>query len=44
MDDSPIKKFLIEHGEGIHHIAITADDTEKDVSRASANGMRILGQ
>jgi methylmalonyl-CoA/ethylmalonyl-CoA epimerase len=44
IDDSPIKKFLNEHGEGIHHIAITADDIERDVSRASANGMRILGQ
>ena len=43
-DDSPIKKFLVERGEGIHHIAITADDIEKDVSRASANGMRLLGQ
>jgi methylmalonyl-CoA/ethylmalonyl-CoA epimerase len=43
-DDSPIKKFLVERGEGIHHIAITADDIEKDISRASTNGMRILGQ
>ncbi len=42
-DDSPIKKFLVERGEGIHHIAITADDIEKDVARASANGMRMLG-
>jgi methylmalonyl-CoA/ethylmalonyl-CoA epimerase len=42
-DDSPIKKFLIERGEGIHHIAITADDIEKDVAKASANGMKMLG-
>lgn len=42
-DDSPIKKFLVERGEGIHHIAITADDIEKDVARAAANGMRMLG-
>lgn len=42
-DDSPIKKFLLDRGEGIHHIAITADDIEKDISRATANGMRILG-
>lgn len=41
--DSPISKFLQERGEGIHHIAITADDIEKDVTRASANGMRMLG-
>jgi methylmalonyl-CoA/ethylmalonyl-CoA epimerase len=42
-DDSPIKKFLNERGEGIHHIAMTADDIEKDVAKASANGMKMLG-
>ena len=42
-DDSPIKKFLNERGEGIHHIAITADDIEKDVAKASAKGMKMLG-
>jgi methylmalonyl-CoA/ethylmalonyl-CoA epimerase len=41
--DSPIKKFLNERGEGIHHIAITADDIEKDVAKASAKGMRMVG-
>jgi methylmalonyl-CoA/ethylmalonyl-CoA epimerase len=41
--DSPIKKFLVDRGEGIHHIAITADDIEKDISRATANGMKMLG-
>ena len=42
-EDSPIKKFLVDRGEGIHHIAITADDIERDISRATANGMKILG-
>ena len=42
-DNSPISKFLMEKGEGIHHIAITADDIEKDVERASYNGAKILG-
>ena len=32
-DDSPIKKFLTDRGEGIHHIAITADNIEDDVER-----------
>ncbi|HKG89713.1 MAG TPA: methylmalonyl-CoA epimerase [Nitrososphaeraceae archaeon] len=41
--DSPIKKFLNDRGEGIHHIAITADDIEKDVAKASAKGMKMLG-
>jgi methylmalonyl-CoA/ethylmalonyl-CoA epimerase len=43
VQDSPISKFLQERGEGIHHIAITADKIEKDVERASANGMKMLG-
>ena len=42
-DDSPIKKFLTDRGEGIHHIAITADDIENDVERAIASGTRMLG-
>ena len=42
-EESPISKFLKERGEGIHHIAITADEIEKDVNRAKDNGMRFLG-
>ena len=42
-DDSPIKTFLTDRGEGIHHIAITADDIENDVERAIANGTRMIG-
>ncbi|MDP9305081.1 MAG: methylmalonyl-CoA epimerase [Thermoproteota archaeon] len=42
-NDSPIKKFLTDRGEGIHHIAITADDIENDVERAIANGIRMIG-
>jgi methylmalonyl-CoA/ethylmalonyl-CoA epimerase len=42
-DDSPISRFLTEKGEGIHHLAITADEIEKDVERASSNGAKILG-
>ena len=42
-DSSPISKFLSEKGEGIHHVAITADEIEKDVERASSNGAKILG-
>jgi methylmalonyl-CoA/ethylmalonyl-CoA epimerase len=41
--ESPIMKFLSERGEGIHHIAITADDIVKDVKRAEENGCRLIG-
>jgi len=43
IDDSPIKKFLVDRGEGIHHIAITADSIEDDVKRAASNGIRMIG-
>lgn len=42
-EDSPISKFLKQRGEGIHHIAITADNIEQDVARAVKNGMKFLG-
>jgi len=42
-EDSPISKFLTQRGEGIHHIAITADNIEEDVARAVKNGMKFLG-
>jgi len=42
-DDSPIKKFLTDRGEGIHHIAITTDDIDSDVERAIAKGTRMIG-
>ena len=43
-DDSPISKFLKDKGEGIHHIAITADNIEDDIERAKKNGIRFLGE
>ena len=43
-DSSPISKFLKERGEGIHHIAITADEIESDVNHAKENGMKFLGE
>lgn len=42
-DDSPIRKFLVEKGEGIHHISISADNIESDVNKATQNGLKILG-
>ena len=43
-NDSPISKFLRDKGEGIHHIAITADNIEDDIDRAKKNGIRFLGE
>jgi methylmalonyl-CoA/ethylmalonyl-CoA epimerase len=43
-ESSTVSKYLKDHGEGIHHIAITADNIEQDLSRASASGMKIRGE
>ena len=43
-DTSPISKYLKERGEGIHHIAITADEIENDVNHAKENGMKFFGE
>ena len=43
-ESSTISKYLKDHGEGIHHIAITADNIAQHLSRASERGMKILGQ
>lgn len=42
-DSSTISKFLRDRGEGIHHIAITADEIESDIKNALGKGMRFLG-
>jgi methylmalonyl-CoA/ethylmalonyl-CoA epimerase len=34
---------LTDRGEGIHHIAITADNIDNDVERAISNGTRMIG-
>jgi methylmalonyl-CoA/ethylmalonyl-CoA epimerase len=42
-ENSPISKFLKDRGEGIHHIAITADEIETDVNHAIDKGIKFLG-
>ncbi len=42
-DDSPIKKFLANRGEGLHHIAVETDNIEAEVERMKGCGIRFLG-
>lgn len=41
-DDSPIAKFLVERGEGIHHIAFRTDDITAQLRQASGAGVRLI--
>ena len=43
-EDSPIKKFLISRGEGLHHIAFETDGIEGEVTRMKECGVRFLGE
>ena len=43
-DDSPIKKFLLTRGEGLHHIALETDEIDGEVTRMKECGVRFLGE
>ena len=42
--DSPISKFIEKKGEGIHHIAFAADNTNDEISRLQMEGFEMLHQ
>ena len=41
-EDSPIEKFMMKRGEGIHHIAVRVDDIEQVLERLKASGVRLI--
>jgi methylmalonyl-CoA epimerase len=41
-EDSPIEKFMMKSGEGIHHIAVRVDDIEQALERLKASGVRLI--
>ena len=43
-DTSPIAKFLVKKGEGIHHIAFDVEDIEVEMKRLAALGFELLNQ
>ncbi len=36
------RRFLDEHGEGMHHLAFQVRDSKKQVENAEANGLRLV--
>ncbi len=36
------RKFLDEHGEGMHHLAFQVKDSAQQVANAEANGLRLV--
>ncbi len=43
-EDSPIAKFILKKGEGIHHIAFEVEDIEAEMKRLSALGFQVLNE
>ncbi len=41
-EDSPIEKFMMKRGEGIHHIAVRVDNIEQALERLKASGVRLI--
>ncbi|MDB5145031.1 MAG: mce [Mucilaginibacter sp.] len=41
-DDSPIAKFIVKKGEGIHHIAFDVTDIKAEMARLKAEGFVLL--
>lgn len=42
--DSPIAKFIEKRGEGIHHIAFSVDDIEKEIQVLKEKGFQVLNE
>jgi len=43
-DDSPISKFIVKRGEGIHHIAFEVDDLDGELSRLKQAGVQLIDE
>jgi methylmalonyl-CoA/ethylmalonyl-CoA epimerase len=40
--DSPIAKFLIKKGKGVHHIAYDVTDIDKEIERLKSDGFELI--
>jgi methylmalonyl-CoA/ethylmalonyl-CoA epimerase len=43
-ENSPIAKFIVKKGEGIHHIAFEVENIEAEMKRLAALGFELLNQ
>ena len=43
-DDSPISKFLVKRGPGIHHIALRVDDIRAALADLKSKGARLIDE
>ena len=43
-EDSPVGRFLAEHGEGLHHVALHVDDISGTLETLKARGARLISK
>ena len=43
-EDSPIAKFIVKRGEGLHHVALRVPDLATAVERLRAAGARLVNE
>ncbi len=43
-EDSPVAKFIAKRGQGMHHIAFAADDTNAALNEAKEKGIRLIDE
>ncbi|HZX10757.1 MAG TPA: methylmalonyl-CoA epimerase [Acidobacteriota bacterium] len=41
-DDSPIKRFINSHGEGIHHLCLKTDNLDQKIRELKREGIRFV--
>ena len=42
--DSPITKFILKRGEGLHHIALSVDNIDQVLEKMHKNGLELIDQ
>lgn len=43
-NDGGIARYLVKHGEGIHHICLEVDDIETMLAQLAAQGMELIDE
>ena len=43
-ENSPISKFIVKKGEGIHHVAFEVENIEAEMKRLAALGFELLNE
>jgi len=43
-ENSPIRKFIDKHGQGLHHLALKVNDIERKLKELKSKGYRLIDE